>query len=116
MKHILSKLVFVLLSTFILFLTSCDENISPDSDISLGIYPNPMSERGTFRFELNESSMVTIMIADDSDHEVYNLLFGYLAAGSHQVLMDLGSMNSGIYYCIFKINNDTYIRKFAIIK
>jgi PKD repeat protein len=68
---------------------------------SLRFWPNPVRDRATFNFTLEESSAVSLYITDQAGHVVINEDF-ILPRGDQSLDIDLRNLSSGIYYLIAK--------------
>lgn len=60
-------------------------------------YPNPFNPQTTIRFGMQEAALVSLKVYDMAGREVASLVNGPLAAGSHEVTFEAGSLPSGRY-------------------
>ena len=60
-------------------------------------YPNPFNPVSTIRYELPNSSAVSLIVYDNLGREVTRLVDSYREPGSHQVQWEGGEFPSGIY-------------------
>lgn len=64
----------------------------------LGNYPNPFNPTTTVQFNLPQAAEVNIVVFDLLGREAMSMAVGALPAGaSHSVLLDAGSLASGVY-------------------
>ena len=75
--------------------------VVPVSDSIIHFYPNPVSERGNFKF--NSAFIVNIVIVDNNFTQKIKLRFQ-----SHQVLIDLKSLNAGINRMYYIFQDSSY--------
>jgi len=66
-------------------------------DVALTITPNPVSQTAMVRYSIKESSSVSIELFNLSGDRVYSSLPGTLAAGDHEVLLDVSGLAAGEY-------------------
>jgi hypothetical protein len=72
-------------------------NEIPSQFALLGNYPNPFNPSTTIRFALPEASQVRLAVYDMLGRELEVLVNGDLAAGTHSVSFEAGSLVTGIY-------------------
>lgn len=70
-------------------------------DNSFVCYPNPFTTQGTIRYELNQSSMVSLILYDITGRYVSILESKYKQAGQYEVVLDASNKNltPGLYLC-----------------
>ena len=69
-------------------------------------YPNPFSEQTTFRFELYESSPLTITIYDATGKKCLLIGKRWYTPGYYEVRLDTGSFQSGTYFYDIERNGE----------
>jgi hypothetical protein len=78
--------------------TANEPGTGPLSGVSMGTpAPNPVSSATRFSFTLEEAQAVTIRVYDVTGRAVATLVEGQVAAGTHQVTFEAGSLPSGVY-------------------
>ena len=81
------------------------------------IFPNPASERATFRFRANTSENITLVIFDLNGKTVFQKAFENLPGGENQFQLDLSNWQNGLYYCrLIDSGGDRIIQKFAVTR
>lgn len=75
------------------------EEIGPDNDVSIEVYPIPASTALTVSMKTAESHEVEVDLYDMLGRRVKSLLFGTLAANRAETIrVDLTGLTSGVYY------------------
>jgi photosystem II stability/assembly factor-like uncharacterized protein len=74
--------------------------IEPDklNELSVKIYPNPVSDQSTIEFSLPSSENVEIRVRDMTGREIQILQIGDLPPGLHQYPYEVSSLGMGIYF------------------
>lgn len=67
-------------------------------------YPNPFGSSTTISYKISSPGNVTIMIYDLLGCEVCGYKEGYKEVGESKILVDLSSLNSGVYFCEIKVD------------
>ncbi len=77
------------------------------SNIDLKVYPNPSSSLGILQYTLKEYSTISIAIYNESGQKsIQPLLEKKVAAGKHEVPLDLSMLPSGQYTCVVTCNGE----------
>lgn len=81
-------------------------------------FPNPVVGATTFAFHLSQASEVEITVTDPSGTQVKNIFNDNLMAGAHEVEVDLGGLQKGIYFYKLQVsnNNGTYSQAKKLLK
>lgn len=79
-------------------------------------YPNPFNPTTTIEYQLPKAGQVTIRVYSALGKEVANLVNDFKSEGRHTVDFNGSSLASGIYYCEFRVNDFTTIKKMLMIK
>lgn len=84
-------------------------------------YPNPFNPQTTIRYDLSESSEVTLVIYDMQGRVVRSLVNSNKSGGAHQVIWDGRSdagfaAASGLYLCRMDAGEFSQVRKVTFIK
>ncbi len=98
-----------------LLLEAKDELISLDKTVNnLKIYPNPATEKTTIKYLLLKDSEVNIAVVDISGKEILNIISINQNKGYHTLNVNLSGIEEGIYFCRFRIDNETFVHKLII--
>jgi hypothetical protein len=87
-----------------------------ESDVSLGIYPNPISGNGnvTLEYELKSRSDVSYSILS-VDGKLLSEVSGHTQlAGSHRSSVDVSTLSAGTYLIQLNVNNRFYTDRFFV--
>jgi hypothetical protein len=87
---------------------------TPNSISTLTLYPNPMNSSSTLEFNLIESHEVSISILDLSGRLIREVLHDQLAAGQHQIKLQLSDLTSGMYFVNIQSGNDSRMIKLNV--
>jgi hypothetical protein len=84
-------------------------------------YPNPFNGSTTINFELKAAEPVSLDIYNVLGEHIANLASGTLEAGSHSVIWNSTNargetVNSGIYFCVLKSNQQKKSQKLLLLK
>lgn len=73
--------------------------------VLVGIYPNPVSEKGNIHFYLNDDVAVKIHLYDTSGNLVKSILDKPMKSGLYNVSFEAASLAKGIYFITFETPN-----------
>lgn len=76
-----------------------DDKIENNKLFSFIVYPNPVSSKTTFRYELQKSNMVNITIYDIYGNSVKVITDEVYHAGMHNIVFNASELGRGIYFC-----------------
>jgi hypothetical protein len=79
-------------------------------------YPNPFNPLTLIRFDLPNTSWVSISIYNLAGELVRKLLYERLDAGHHEVKFDATNLTSGVYVCVFQANGFKDTKKMLLLK
>jgi hypothetical protein len=79
-------------------------------------YPNPFNPTTTIRFDVPNSSQITLKVYDILGKEIATLVDEKKEPGSYQVQFGRGNISSGIYIYQMHSNNYVQTRKMVIVK
>lgn len=68
-------------------------------------FPNPVVNATTFAFHLTETSEVAITVTDGTGTHVKRVFNDNLTAGAHEIEVDLGGLEKGIYFYRLEVSN-----------
>jgi len=95
-------------------------DIAPDKFALEGNYPNPFSESTTIKYQLSESTEVTLEVYDMLGRKVSTLVNERQSAGSYEVTLDQSSasqeLGSGIYIYRIKAGDFQDTGKMTVVK
>jgi hypothetical protein len=76
-----------------------DENPSftANNELSMSVYPNPISDLATLKFEITENNPVSYQIFDLSGRMIQQQELGLFTQGSHQYTVNLDQLQNGTY-------------------
>jgi len=77
-------------------------------------YPNPVSDKTTIHFEINESMPVKLELVGLLGNRLFVLADEVKAAGKYTFEVDCSSLKSGIYFYKLTAGNETQVRKIII--
>lgn len=86
-----------------------------DQSLELNIFPNPMINHATIRFNLNENAHVTAELYSIDGRRINTLINEDVQPGSFQIPFEASVLNSGIYYLHLNVENK-YGVKFSTFK
>lgn len=89
----------------------------PPADFSLKQnFPNPFNPLTEIKFELPQSSRVSLKVFDLLGHEIVTLVNETKPAGYHSVQFDASRIPSGIYFYTIHADNYSQTRKMILLK
>ena len=74
---------------------------------SISVFPNPIVAEATLKFELKEAKQVTATIVNLEGKIVQTINLESEATQNGTISMNVSHLNSGVYYLLFKADNDT---------
>jgi hypothetical protein len=83
---------------------------------SVIVYPNPVTTYAAFKYELNKSSDVQLLIYSLTGQLINTVDAGYQLKGANSVNWAVNTVPAGIYFYTIKSNNSTQTGKFIISK
>lgn len=85
-------------------------------DISVTMYPNPLSNTLNVEYSLPKRDKVEILLYNIKGQKVYQQFLGRQQSGTHKLSWALENLSSGIYLIQIKCNNSVVNKKVAILK
>lgn len=70
-------------------------------------FPNPVTNGTTFAFQLTQASEVEITVTDNTGVNVKTLFTDNLQAGPHEIEVDLGGLQKGVYFYKLQVSNNS---------
>ncbi len=91
------------------------------SDVKAGIgsmvvYPNPATDVANVKFDLNNTSNVTITVVDMMGREVATVPTQNMKAGEQQISLSTSNMATGIYNVILHTENGVVSQRLSVIR
>lgn len=84
------------------------------SDSKIAVYPNPVYESATVRFELSENASVSYQIYDITGRVVRVMNMGNFSEGSHEISVSAEGLAAGSYILRLSAGNNTSSVKFMV--
>jgi hypothetical protein len=91
-------------------------NVIPSKFNLVQNYPNPFNPSTLIQFDIASSGHAALDVFDVLGRKVATLVDERLKPGKYEVLWEPLGMNSGIYFCILRVNNIVLVRKMAFLK
>lgn len=91
--------------------------VTGDADLNLmsaSVYPNPASDRATFRLSLPQASTVSAELCNAYGESLRVVVRGEFSAGMHQLPIDIDGLASGAWFLRVKTEHETITRSFVI--
>jgi len=86
-----------------------------DMDVTVNVYPNPVSGNGMISFFLPQQSDVIIDITNQLGQKISTVSQEVLAAGQHEIAFSTNGLPQGFYFINVKIGEEMNIHKISII-
>jgi len=104
---------------------NCEDARTLAIDVSVGIgeakafnkialYPNPTAGIATLAVSLNEENNVQVIVSDIAGKSIIETRNEKLAAGNHSVMLDLRSLDSGLYFVMIKTDKAFATARLAV--
>jgi len=94
----------------------CDTYISPKPNL-LPVYPNPVRDRATIRFNLPDREMVFLRIYDLQGRLIQTLKRETMVAGTHEVSWTPGSnLHNGVFIATLHAGNSVSRQKIILVR
>ena len=97
------------------FSTAIRYNAASISEISILIYPNPVKEFGSIKYELPNNSAVNIDLFDIHGKKIMNIANNPKSKkGSYDLIFNTTNINSGVYLCVFTIDGNIITKEIIV--
>jgi hypothetical protein len=96
--------------------TESDENTLPDNFTLHQNYPNPFNPTTIISYDLPENTEVNLSVYDMMGRRVATIVNENVAAGSHRVEFDAGTLSSGTYMYRLQAGGNIQTKKLTLIK
>lgn len=95
-----------------------DFNASIPTEFSLKQnYPNPFNPSTNIKFSLGETGTVSLTIYNSLGQEVQSVVNNeILSAGSHERIVNMSNLSSGVYFYSLKQNDNVQVQKMMLLK
>lgn len=88
---------------------------SPTVDIDLKIFPNPFNNETLIQFDLKKPSTVQLQLFDLAGRYIKRVLPpSFHREGTHQVALQKGQLQAGIYFLFFNSPEGRVVKKVII--
>lgn len=84
--------------------SSASSVLAPTEIENVKVYPNPISESSVIAFDLNESTEVSIRVADVTGRVITVIENEMFISGSHKVELPYDQFAKGLYHAVFQLN------------
>ncbi len=84
--------------------------------LNLSSYPNPASDRITFRYTTDKAGIIEMNIFDITGKKAASVLNEYQQSGNHNVHYNINNLPAGIYYTTLKAGRNTATIKISCVK
>jgi hypothetical protein len=85
-------------------------------DESVEVFPNPVINTSTIRFNLAQSSAVSVELFNSAGKLVKELSNSLMQAGTHEIMLDANDLNTGVYFIKIEKGDQVVTRKIAVVK
>ncbi len=99
--------------------TSVDETAADAAPRAFGLsqnYPNPFNPSTKIRYQLSETSPVSMKVFDMTGSEIATLVNERKPAGSYQVVWNAAGLPSGVYFCRLQTGWSVETKKLMLLK
>ncbi len=96
--------------------TAIEQSPQESMDLSLSVYPNPISSAATVRYSIAAQSNVTIGMYDISGRPVRTLRNGYEREGEHTFLLQASELPTGVYMLRLVSGFQTVSQRIVIVR
>jgi uncharacterized membrane protein len=110
------KCVNAIVSVFGLTTGVQDEPLHKTSYNIIKAFPNPFNPSTTISVELAQAGESEITVTDLMGRKVQELFKGYMAAGTHTIKFNAGTLASGVYFCTLRSHNTLINTKLILLK
>ena len=90
--------------------------LSAAPETSLGVFPNPVAESGTIRYDLAEGGPVRVSVYDVRGREVAVVVSGDVEPGSYSATVPVGSLAPGVYTVRMSAGPDVLTRRLTVVR
>ena len=87
-----------------------------DNNLSVSIYPNPVSDNATVSISLNQAQNVNVAVYNMLGEVVYTSNQGQLSVGEHTVQFSAANLNNGVYFVKVTAGENTVTKKITVNK
>jgi hypothetical protein len=93
-----------------------EENTLNETNLSLNVFPNPVSNSTTISFSLEQTEDVSVRIFDETGRLVATLANKLFEEGENNITWDVREMNAGVYFLKMETGNYTVTEKISVVK
>lgn len=85
--------------------------LAPNSFFVDNIYPNPISEKGSFVVGTPDDGMLKVEFYDYMGNLVFSAMNTKITPGLHEIQLSLQGLAQGTYFCIINFNGQTVVKQ-----
>jgi hypothetical protein len=78
------------------------------------IIPNPISSFGLLKYQIAESSKVSVKLINIYGVEIANIFEGFKNTGTHELEINCNNLNAGVYFAVINYMNKSSIQKIIV--
>jgi hypothetical protein len=98
-------------------ITSVRDNTLDNTALDVVVFPLPITDLATVRYNLAVPSLVTVKIVNALGNETFTIASGVQqVAGIHEFRLNALDLNSGMYFVQIITNNGTTMQKFTVVR
>jgi hypothetical protein len=90
-------------------------SVTPQPELSLKAFPDPITSLTTISFTLPAASQATLTLTDAAGRETPLLPAQYLSSGQHEVTWDATKIPSGVYLCRIEAGGESATRRVVVM-
>ena len=80
-------------------------------DIDWNIYPNPVNDKTTITYKLNNPNKVKINVIDELGKKIKSTGYYNGVQGFNTLVLDLITLKSGIYFVSITVDGEVFVRQ-----
>jgi hypothetical protein len=100
---------------FELLSVDVDEPVPTINNVSMEIYPNPVSEISNIQYTIHNTQLVRVGLYDINGQEVQRLVNETKVQGQHSIQLDVSELPSGIYFIRLNTGSDIISKKVLVV-
>ena len=83
---------------------------------NINIYPNPFYTESTLEIAIENEAKIDVRLFDISGKEVLSVGSNTYNTGTYKFVINGETLNSGVYFCVIKVNDTIETKKIVLIK
>lgn len=97
-------------------ITDIDDEEEINDNYNLSTYPNPFNAETNISYSTIHESHNKVTIVNSIGEKIVTLVNKYQTAGSYNLVWNASNQTSGLYFCIFKNDNNYKVKKLLLLK